>query len=270
MAVLLMLVMAATGACQSTEPRPLLTDPQAIVAAAAASSASLATVHAQIDLRATDREAPRGQNEARILLEADIDVRGRAVAGRSRITLPGGEGNELSEFIQLDGTTFSRDEGAQQWSVHSAGGAHLPTTGAYVDLISRAMANGSATLALEEPVGCGERMCYHVAAALDLDATWRLLVGPIVGDSAGPDEAPRPDMVLVPATLELFVDQESTWLMGFTGSFGIQQSLVAVTVTFLNHDQPIRIAPPPAELLDGSDEGGIDEQPAEPAPRGSP
>ena len=170
------------AACESAPALPILTDPHEVVTAAAASSAALSSVHVQVDLAGRNVEDP-GQDLIRYGLEADIDVQGRNVAGRTRMSRGDPPANvEASEFVVLNGTIFSRDGAAPLWSVNDGdkNGDHLPTTAAYLTMIETAIANGTAVLALADAVPCGDATCYHVTAALSREASWSLVVSPLV------------------------------------------------------------------------------------------
>ena len=261
--VALLLAALAIGACESAQDPPILTDPHEIVTAAAASTAALSTVHVQIDLTGTN--AGRGaQDVIRFLIETDVDVQRRNMAGRSQMTQgdPPAGAPDTSEFIVLDRAIFSRNGDAPSWFMSDRGGDQLPTTAAYLGLIQRAVGNGSAVLTLADETSCGPSTCYHVSAALNPQASWLLLAAPLVGRPADPAVAPPADMVPTPATLELYVDQKTRLLAGVEGTFSIQGTAVRFSVTFSNHDAPIRITAPPPHLIDDPNEGGAGISPA--------
>ena len=261
--VALLLAVLAVGACESAQDPPLLTDPHEIVTAAAASTAALGTVHAQIDLTATN--GGRAEDLIRFRMETDIDAQGRNVAGRVQMTQgdPPARAPETSEFVILDQAIFSRNGDAPSWFMSNRGGDELPTTAAYLGLIERAIGNGSAVLALADERSCGPSTCYHVSAALDPEASWLLLVAPLIGRPADPAVAPPADMVPTPATLELYVDQKTRRLAGVEGTFSIQGTAVSFSVIFSNHDVPILITAPPPHLIDAPNQGGGGVGPAE-------
>lgn len=261
--VALLVTVLAVGACDSAPDLPLLTDPHEIVTAAAASTAGLSTVHAQVDL--TGRNGGRGgQDLIRFLIEADVDLQGRNVAGRMQMTQgdPPPAAPETAEFIVLDQAIFSRNGAAPRWFASSRNDDQLPTTAQYLALIERAIGNGSAVLTLADETSCGESTCYHVSAALDMGATWLLLVAPLVGRPADPAAAPPANMMPTPGALDIYVDQDTRLLAGLTGTFSVQGTDIGFSVTFSNHDLPIRIAPPPPQLLENPNEGGGGLSPA--------
>lgn len=254
--VALLVAVLTVGACDSAQDPPILTDPHEIVTAAAASTAALSTVHAQIDLTGTN--GGRAEDLIRLRLETDIDVQERNVAGRLQMTQgdPPARAPETSEFIILEQATFSRTGDAPSWFMSNRGGDQVPTTAAYFGLIERAIGNGSAVLALADETSCGSSTCYHVSAALNPEASWLLLVAPLVGRPADPAVAPPADMVPTPATVELYVDQKTRLLAGVEGTFSIQGTAVAFSLSFSNHDAPIRITAPPPHLIDDPNQGG--------------
>ena len=259
-------VAGCVAACESAPVLPILTDPHEVVTAAAASSAALSSVHVQVDLAGRNVEDP-GQELIRYGLEADIDVQGRNVAGRSRMSRGEPPANvEASEFVVLNGTIFSRNGADPLWSVNDndINGDHLPTTAAYLAMIETAIANGTAVLALADAVPCGDATCYHVRAELSREASWSLVVSPLVGGDTGGDP-PRPEMVPAPAALDIYVDQNTRLLTAMSGTFSIQGAAITFSATFSNHDLPIRIAAPPPQLLENPD-GGFQVDPPQAAP----
>ena len=261
--VVLLVAVLAVGACESAQDPPILTDPHEIVTAAAASTAALGTVHVQIDLTGTNAE--RGAEDViRFLIETDVDVQRRNMAGRSQMTQgdPPARAPDTSEFIVLDRAIFSRSGDAPSWFMSNRGGDQLPTTAAYLGLIEGAVGNGSAVLTVADETSCGPSTCYHVSAALNPEASWLLLVAPLVGRPADPAVAPPADMVPTPATLELYIDQKTRLLAGVDGTFSIQGTAVRFSVSLSNHDAPVRITAPPPHLIDNPNEGGVGISPA--------
>ena len=253
--------------CESSDGLPILTDAHQVVTAAAASSAALGSVHVQIELAGRNVDEG-GQEQIRYALEADIDVQGRNVAGRSRMSRGDVAANvETSEFVVLNGTIFSRDGPDPLWSANDSdrNGDHLPTNAAYLTLIETAISQGTAVLALADAVPCGAATCYHVTAALAREASWSLLVSPLVSADAGAVDLPRPEMVPAPATIDIYVEQNTRLLAAVSGTFSIQGAVISFSVTFTNHDLPIRIAPPPPQLV-GNPNGGLQIDPATAAP----
>ena len=111
-------VAGCIAACESAPALPILSDPHEIVTAAAASSAALGTVHVQIDLGARNLDGG-GQEQIRFAMQADIDVQGRNVAGRTQLRRSDVQAEvETSEFVVLNGTIFSRDGADPLWSVN--------------------------------------------------------------------------------------------------------------------------------------------------------
>ena len=262
-------LVTAVAACDSSPNLPLLTDPHEILTAAATSTAALGSLHLQLELAGRDNGGRGGQDQVRIQLEADIDMQRRNLTGRSQLTMGDAPGNAgTGEFVVVDGSTFTRDSTTPRWSMNenAGAGAHLPTNAEYLALIEAAVANGSAVLALADASPCGAGTCYHVSAALDANATWRLIAAPLVGDRTGVGSLPRGGMVPAPSTLEIYVDQKTRLLAGLTGSFAIATTGISFTITVSNHDLPIRIAPP--QLLENPNQGGEFPPPPEPPSQG--
>jgi hypothetical protein len=123
-------------------------------------------------------------------------------------------------------------------------------------------------LALSDAVPCGAVTCYHVTATLAREASWLLVVSPLVSGEVGGD-LPRPEMVPGPAALDIYVEQNTRLLAAMSGTFSIQGAAITFSVTFSNHNLPIRIAPPPPELV-GNPNGGFRIDPPRAAPAASP
>jgi hypothetical protein len=263
-------VAGCLAACESAPALPILTDPHEVVTAAAASSAALGSVHVQIELAGRNVDDGR-QEQIRYALEADIDVQGRNVAGRSRMSRGDVANVETSEFVVLNGTIFSRHGANPLWSANDSdrNGDHLPTNAAYLTMIETAISNGTAVLALADAVPCGAATCYHVTTTLAREASWSLVVSPLVSADAGAVDLPRPEMVPAPATIDIYVEQNTRLLAAVSGTFSIQGAVISFSVTFSNHDLPIRIAPPPPELL-GNPNGRIRIDPPRAVPAESP
>ena len=264
-------VAGCLAACESAPALPILTDPHEVVTAAAASSAALASVHVQIELAGRNADDV-AQEQIRYALEADIDVQGRNVGGRSRMSRGDDPANvETSEFVVLNGTIFSRDGANPLWSANDSdrNGDHLPTNAAYLTMIETAISNGTAVLALADAVPCGAATCYHVTATLAREASWSLVVSPLVSADSGEVDLPRPERVPGPATIDIYVEQNTRLLAAVSGTFSIQGAEISFSVTFSNHDLPIRIAPPPPELLENPN-GGIRIDPPRAVPAESP
>ena len=262
---------ACLAGCESSEGLPILTDPHEIVTAAAASAAALGSVHVQIALTGRNNDGA-GEEQIRVALEADIDVQGRNAAGRSQLTREDNQANaETSEFVLAGGTIFSRDGANPRWSANDdpGNGDHLPTNGDYLTTIETAIANRSAVLTLGAAVPCGAATCYHITAALSREASWVLLVAPVAGFPAGLGGLPPPDMVPAPAAVDIYVEQKTRTLAAVSGTFSIRGAEIAFSVTFSNHDLPIRIAPPPPQLVDDPN-GGFQIDPPRAAPAVSP
>lgn len=261
-------IVAAIAGCDSSPSLPLLTDPHEIVTATATSTAALGSLRVQVDLTGHDQGGRGGQDRVRIQLEADIDMQRRNLAGRAQLTMEDGVANAgAGEFVVVDGSTFTRESPTSRWWVNDDGGAgaHLPTNAEYVALLETAIAKGSAVLTLGEASPCGDGTCYHVTAALDREAAWQLIAAPLVGQRAGVGAAAPDEIVPSAATLEIYVDQKTRSLVGLTGSLSIATTEIAFSITFSNHDLPIRIAPPPPELVDSNnmEGGGVQQVPAE-------
>jgi len=264
-------VAACVIGCESSPDLPILTDPHEVVTAAAASSAALGTVHVQVELAGRNVD-DGGQVQIRYALQADIDVQGRNVAGRSQLSRGAGQAEvETSEFVVLNGTIFSRDGANPPWSANddAGNGDHLPTNAAYLTMIERAISNGSAVLGLADAVPCGGATCYHVTATLAREASWSLLVAPLVNPDVGAVDLPRPEMVPAPASVDIYVEQKTRSLAAVSGTFSIQGAVINFSVTFSNHDLPIRIAAPPPQLLENPN-GGIRIDPPRAVPVESP
>ncbi len=268
-ALLAVLALVAPAACDSsTDGLPILTDPAEVLAAAASSTASLRTVHTRIDLSVAAAGGDIADRRLTVLIESDIDVQTRNVAGRARTrTQDDAERVDESEFVIVDGARFDRVPPAVRWlGMAEAGGDHLPTTPEYVAAIDAAVQRGGIVLDLAEAEACGEATCYHLTVRLDELTTWQLLVGPLSGRTPIGGGPPEPELVPGPATVDIYVDRATRLLVGLTGAFSVAEASVAFSIAFSNHDAPLAIVAPPPGLVDdgGGLEGGAG--PPQPAP----
>jgi len=72
-------------------------------------------------------------------------------------------------------------------------------------------------------------------------------------------------MVPAPAAIDIYVEQNTRLLAAISGTFSIQGAAITFSVTFSNHDLPIRIVAPPPQLLENPN-GGFQVDPPRAAP----
>ncbi len=237
------------GACQG-QPAVLLQDPSEILAATAASAATATSVH--IDLRADGRVAldPFGTGAG-----APIDLEGTTAAadielstGKTRATFA------APALLGLAGEAIVVDDGAYVKSTLTgpkfrltplARPAEAPLKG-ITDLLARtdlAPVKGA-------DVPCAGGTCYTVTIELTPDELAGLLTGVEIPTGL---PIPLPDVSAATVDLTLHVEQVTTRLSGITAKVALGDAGdLDLEATFTRWDEPVQIAPPPADQVEGS------------------
>ena len=245
------------AACQPA-PQALgaLSDPREIVVAGVSSFAKTQTVHAHADvvIEMTLQDIGPGQAmTANATLDADVDLVRRNIAARTTIAMGAGfDRNQVSEMILVGGQQFSRTPPDTRWTRFPMfdNQVMFPTNQEIADTVNGSLDGAGVVLRLADPAPCGEATCYHVVAELDPNAAWQML-GPILGAGG----ALPPGMNLDPITVDILVDQGTRTLMGLDAAVTVAGSKTTIRLTLSNHDIPIAISAPPANLVDEIDGG---------------
>lgn len=242
------------AACQS-QPAQLLTDPKAILGAAAATAATATSV--RVDLRATGAIAidPLGTGAGvPVKLDgttatADIDIAGRDT--RATFSVPGLLGI-AGEIIAIDGTSYLKSTlTGPQYQVTDvidpgATGSEPPEgmLDGLVDLLSRPGLDP----VKGDDAPCAGGTCYTITIALTADE----LAALGAGDLQLPTDLPIPLPDLAGATVDLTirVEQTTTRLSGLTADLGLGDiGEVSTELTFSKWGEPVSIAAPPPDQI---------------------
>ena len=261
-AAVVALAALAALACQPTaNGQPLLTDPSDILKSGIQSTAAPLAVHARVEL-SLQVAAPQGGGgqafNSRSLVDIDVDLATRNLAARSTTSMGQGMPDQASDIILFDGRQFTRNGADTRWTQFPNNGVapSFPTNDELAQLITTVIDGGNATVDLADHETCGDSTCYHVVVQLDPAATWQIL-SPIL--AGGPATGPPPaGATIPPLTLDVLIDQSTRVIVGVNTVFSSQGTATALALTLTNHDVPVQIAPPPANLVDqmGNNVGG--------------
>jgi hypothetical protein len=261
LAVAALTVLAAI-ACQPTaNGQPLLSNPSEILKSGIQSTAALRAVHARVELSlqvAPPQGGDGGAFNSRSLVEIDVDLTTHNVAARSTTSTGQGMPDQASDMILFDGRQFTRNAADTRWTQFPNDGVapSFPTNDELAALLTAVIDGGNATLDLADHETCGDSTCYHVVVQLDPAATWQIL-SPIL--AGGPATGPPPaGATIPPLALDVLIDQSTRLIVGVNAVVSSQGTTTALALTLTNHDVPVQIAPPPANLVDqmGNNVGG--------------
>jgi hypothetical protein len=256
--ILTLIAALAVGACQ--QGAPLLTDPNAILAAAATTTASATSVHIDVSADGPVEVDPFGTGAGAAInlrgttASADVDLAANEL--RATFSSPNLMGI-AGELIVVDGSAYVKST--------LTGPNYLKTTipepAASSPIPSAAALSGLADLLARaglEPVKgddvpCAGGTCYTVTIDLTAEEL-AALSGPVTGGAT--PSAPTipgvqlPDLSDASAELKILVEQSSTRLSGLDavlhlGDIGDPH----VIVTFTKWNEPVTIAAPPADQV---------------------
>ena len=257
-ATLITALVVVVGACQ--QAAPVLTDPNAILAAAASTTASATSVHIDLSADGPIELDPFGSGASTSInlrgttASADVDLAANEL--RATFSSPNLMGI-AGEVIVVDGTAYLKST--------LTGPNYLKTTipepAASSPVPSAAALSGLADLLARadlkpvkgDDVPCAGGTCYTVTINLTAEQL-ATLGGPATGGAM--PSAPTipgvqlPDLSDATAQLKILVEQASTRLSGIDavlhlGDLGDPH----VTVTFTKWNEPVTIAAPPADQV---------------------
>ena len=247
------IVAAAVIGCQA-QTAPLLTDPKAILSAAATEAAAASSVHVDLsaegslvlDPLGTGAGAPidlRGTTAA-----ADIDLTGRDI--RTTFALPGLLGLS-GEVIAVDDTLYLRStlSGAQYHvtDLTPAAGASAPPESPLKGLVDL-LAQPGLDPVKGDDVPCGSGTCYTVTIDLTADELAALGADGIALPTDLP--IPLPDLAGASVELKIRVDHATTRLAGITATAGLGDTGdLTAELTFTKWGDTVSINPPPADQI---------------------
>jgi LppX_LprAFG lipoprotein len=248
----------AIGACQ--QGAPLLTDPNAILAAAATTTASATSVHIDVSADGPIEVDPFGTGAGAAInlrgttATADVDLAANEL--RATFSSPNLMGI-AGELIVVDGSAYVKSTLTGPNYLKTT----VPDTGAVSPTPSAAALSGLADLLAQadlqpvkgDDVPCAGGTCYTVTMNLTPEQL-AALGGPATG-RAMPSTPPipgvqLPDLSDASAELKILVEQSSNRLSGLDavlhlGDIGDPH----VIVTFTKWNEPVTIAAPPADQV---------------------
>ena len=266
---LLVSLVAATlaiAACQG-QPANLLTDPQAILAAAAASTTVATSVHVDLSADGAVEFDPLGTGAGAAVnlrgttLAADIDLVGNRL--HSTFASPNLM-NITGEIIGIDQTVYLKSSltGAKYIATSAPSGA-LPSPGASgspaastkaLAVLTDLLARSDLSPVKGDDVPCAGGTCYTVTIHLTGDQLGALVGGAVPSGGAALPGAlagiPLPNLADATADLAIHVEQTTTRLSGIDATIHLGDTgdprLIA---TFVKWNEPVTVTAPPADQV---------------------
>jgi hypothetical protein len=264
--VSLVAVSLAIAACQG-QPATLLTDPKAILSAAAASTSSATSVHVDLSADGAVEFDPLGTGAGAAVnlrgttMAADIDLAGNRL--HSTFASPNLM-NIAGEIIAIDQTVYLKSSltGAKYITTSAPSGSP-PSPGASASAGASAGALAFVTELLARPdlkpvkgddVPCAGGTCYTVTLSLTKEDLAALTGGAVPSGGVGLPGAlagiPMPDIADATADLAIHVEQTTTRLSGIDATIHLGDTgdphLIA---TFIKWNEPVTVAAPPADQV---------------------
>jgi hypothetical protein len=246
--ILLPLLALALAACQNA-PVTLLTDPNAILAAAATTTSAATSVHADVTAEGTVKLDPLGTG-----LTADVDLSGTNAAAdidlqngelRATFQAPGLLG-VAGEVIVVDGTAYVKTTltGPKYRSSPVGASTDSPLAG-LTDLLAQADLDP----VKGADVPCAGGTCY----AVEFQVTADDLSGVLGGGAQLPANLPipLPDLSDATADVTVLVEQATTRLSGITAELHVGDlGDPTIQATFSKWNEPVQISAPPADQVE--------------------
>jgi hypothetical protein len=262
LAALLLPVALVAAACNSEPAASPLTDPTAILQAAATQTAGATAVHLDLaadgelslDLTGTGTGAPLSLADT--AATADLDIAGGDA--RATFALPGILGLR-GELIAVDGTAWVKTTMTGPLYREVPLGGALPTdpaaspdTASMLQALSDFLEQPGLDPVKGEDVECGTTTCYTVRIELTPEE-----LAALGGDGAELPiptglPIPMPDLGTVGVDMTIRVEKESTRLAGITAVLTAgDMGEVTAELTFSKWNEAVSISPPPADQIDG-------------------
>jgi hypothetical protein len=254
-------ILAAGCSEAARSPRP--TDPHVIVTDAVKATAALPSVRLHLEMVSTIAAGAFGGNVAgrtSSVIDADVDLATRQLAGRTTSTMTGGgamfagQGAQTADVIVTANETFVRP-GAGRWTKSGGGGLQIgPSNAAIVTAIVGLLDDPRVTYELAEGVECSLGPCDHVIVHVSGPAAFAAMAGlaGMPNDAAAAAGVPNVD-------LDVRVAQSNSVIgelrLGF--SMGGQSTQVLVALT--NPGEPVQIVAPPPALVDDMTGGQVNK-----------
>ncbi len=245
------------AACQSA-PRPTLTDPREILAAAVTATTTARTVRIDgsadgtFGLLLEGFETPSAVELTGTTFSADLDL--ETGDARATFSAPGLLGL-TGEVIVVDGTSYLKTTltGARYRTLSTGVDVAAPSGAARATILQELA--GLLTRPELDPVraddvACGNATCYRVEIELSPADLAALGAGDIQPPTGLPIPIPLPNLTLATVDLTILVAQDTTRLAGITANTDLgADGAAAVDLTFSKWDEPITISPPPPDQV---------------------
>ena len=261
-----LLATVLVAACAETPSVPELSDPVAIVEAAATQAASSQSVHVdvtadgtlQLDITGTGAGAPIQLTDSTASLDLDL----AAGTAKATFALPGILGLR-GELIAVDGSTYIKTSlTGPLYQKSTAADAGVPDPSGSPDPSSVLAMLTEVRTALARPgvdpvkgadVACGSGTCYTVMIQLTPAELSALGVDPGALPLPGDLPIPVPDIGDQTIDLTIRVDKTTTRLAGLTANVaGGAAGDLNAELTFSKWDEALTISAPPADQVAGS------------------
>lgn len=253
-----------------------LTDPRDILARTVRESATIGSVTVAAELRARDARNPGVTGGS---LDAQLDL----AATELSAGIVDQDGRELGRVIVADGALYTTtsngrwsqmpfDKGMMNPPMLLLGGGGLGNGPDYFAILTAAAADPAIGINLTGVEDCPTGRCYRTTIQIPPNAVWPLVVRMTGLDQIPGMQPPAPDVSQLPlVSLSVLSDTASLRLVELTGSGSLQGTTVEVKIRLSNHDAPVSITAPPADLIDpgfGFDGGfgPVGPAPMEPEP----
>jgi hypothetical protein len=240
-----------------------LTDPRDILARTVRESATVRSVTLAAELRMRDARNPGVSGGS---IDAQMDL----AAMELNAGIVDQDGRELGRVIITDGALYTTtsngrwtempfEEGMLNPSVLLMGGG-LGNGPDYFAILTAAASDPAIGIGLTGVEDCAAGRCYRTTIQIPPNAVWPLLVRMTGLDQVPGMQPPAPDASQLPlVTLSVLTDTASLRLVELTGGGSLQGATVEVAIRLSNHDAPVSITAPPANLIDqgfGGEFGG--------------
>jgi hypothetical protein len=252
-------VFVAAAACQSAPPRPELTDPNAILAAAVTSTSAARTVRVDataagilsVDLLGLGTPSPVDLSGT--TLSADLDL--QSGNGRTTFSAPNLLGL-AGEVIAVDGTTYLKSTlTGPSYLVERFGGEAPAPSGEDRASVLKALTDLLATPGLDpvkgDDVTCGNTQCYRVDISLMPEELAALGAGNLQAPAGLPIPIPIADLSAATLDLSVLVAKDTTRLAGLKAAadMGGGAGTATLDITFSKWDENVSISAPPADQV---------------------
>jgi len=248
MALGAVLCVVIVGCDSGASPWP--TDPREILANGIRTTAGLSTLRLHVQL-GTDLGRPGGQlgnANMTVSFDADVDLVGRQLAGRTTVQIPAGLGGgplgaQVTDLIVTRDTSFQRQAPAPvggHWMKTPGGLGGGPTNAAIANALLQLLADPANLLELRGSAACSLGTCDDIAIRVDGGAMSRTLL-PLLGPGGPPVPSFDGEVLVDQATAIVSEVRFALATDGMQQTFLIQVS---------NPGSAVVIAPPAPEQVD--------------------